>query len=91
MGLIEEHTQLGEKLEGLRKRLEETILTLASQFGVKTYRCSNCDNIVLEGNGIYCACHKYGYSAHEEAIYCSEDCLDKAHPDYGYDPSDVYS
>ena len=34
---------------------------------------------------LYCTCHKYNYGGHEDLCWCSEDCMEKDHPDnYDY-------
>ena len=42
-------------------------------------RCDSCGNPVVMGKELHCCCDKYGYVGHEEDVYCSDDCLEKAH------------
>ena len=48
-------------------------------------QCATCHLPLIEnvGNpkGIGCVCHNYGYSGHEEDMFCSVECMDAAHPD----------
>ncbi len=45
-------------------------------------KCATCDKKMerLYETAVTCSCHKYGYGAHEDLIWCSEDCMWDFHP-----------
>ena len=47
-------------------------------------RCAGCAKPLMEQvppQGVCCVCDKYGYGGHEEAQWCSVECLEAAHPE----------
>lgn len=42
--------------------------------------CSTC-GVPLPEKAVYCTCHKYGYADDEDKRWCSDSCIDSAHPE----------
>ena len=79
MGAVEQYNKALESLRTLRDSLEQAILKIAKAHNRQVYRCAACERIVLEGIDKSCGCDE-----HETDAYCSWDCIDKTHPDYGH-------
>ena len=46
-------------------------------------RCAGCQVPLIEtlGSPVSCVCEDYGASLHEEALWCSVECMDSSHPE----------
>ena len=42
-------------------------------------KCNGCGKEVGLSKQVVCSCHKYGGTHHEESVWCSEGCMEKAH------------
>ena len=45
-------------------------------------QCARCGADLRENLApVGCVCHDYGYSGHEDDLWCSLDCLELSHPE----------
>ena len=80
MGVIEQYKKAQESLVRLGDSLEQAILKIAKAHNRQVYRCAGCERIVLEGMDKSCGCDE-----HEADAYCSWECIDKTHLDFGHE------